>query len=112
MRRFGIYLYFLFSVIAQLILADKVLSVSRELRMPQVVRITKYQMVVAVIPFALGILNLVLKSALEDAAAAERIIEWLFALLMHSYFVLSYFSWRATAFDASFSVDRSRVQKD
>jgi len=109
MRRFGIYLYFLFSVIAQLILASKVLSLSSILRMPDVVRITRYQLSVAIIPFALGVLNLILKATLHDPDPAENIIEWIFALLMQSYFLLSYFSWRATGFSGAFSVDRSRV---
>ena len=109
MRRFGVYLYFLFTVIAQLILVGKVMSVSSGLRIRGVVAITKIQLTITLIPFALGILNLVLKAVLDDAVATERIIEWIFALLMHSYFLLSYFSWRATGFDASFSVERSRV---
>ena len=109
MRRFGVYLYFLFTVIAQLILVGKVMSVSSGLRIRGVVAITKIQLTITLIPFALGILNLVLKAVLDDAVATERIIEWIFALLMQSYFVLSYFSWRATGFDASFSVERSRV---
>lgn len=109
MRRFGVYLYFLFSVIAQLILASKVLSLSSILRIPDVVRITRYQLTVAIIPFALGVLNLILKATLRDPDPAENIIEWIFALLMQSYFLLSYFSWRATGFSGAFSVDRSRV---
>ena len=111
MRRFGVYLYFLFTVVAQLILASKVLSLSSNLRIPEVVRITKYQLALALIPFAIGILNLVLKAVLDDAVASERIIEWIFALLMHSYFLLSYFSWRATGFAGSFAVDTSRVTR-
>ena len=109
LRRFGVYLYFLFTVIAQLILAGKVLRVSSELRIPGIVRITKYQLAIAVFPFALGILNLILKSVLDDSRSAENIIEWIFALLMHFYFMLSFFSWRATGFDALFSVDKSRL---
>ncbi len=109
MRRFGVYLYFLFTVIAQLILAGNVLRVSSELRIPGIVRITKYQLVIAVIPFALGILNLILKPVLDDSRSAEYIIEWIFALLMHFYFMLSFFSWRASGFDALFSVDKSRL---
>ena len=111
MRRFGVYLYFLFTVIAQLILASKVLSVSTHLRIPEVVRITRCQLTLALVPFAIGILNLVLKSVLDDATAAERIIEWIFALLMHTYFLLSYFSWRATGFSGSFAVEDSRVPR-
>jgi len=109
MRRFGVYLYFLFTVVAQLILVAKIMSVSPHLRIRGVVAITKIQLAVALIPFALGILNLVLKAVLEDADASENIIEWIFALLMHAYFLLSYFAWRQTGFDASFSVDRARV---
>ncbi len=111
MRRFGVYLYFLFTVVAQLILIGKVMSVSSSLRIPGVVTITKIQLAVTLIPFALGVLNVVLKAILEDAVALERIIEWIFALLMHTYFLLSYFSWRATGFDASFSVEESRVRR-
>ncbi len=109
MRRYGVYLYFLFTVVAQLLLVAKVMSVSSSLRIPRVVAITKIQLAVTLIPFVLGILNLVLKAVLEDAVATERIIEWIFALLMHSYFLLSYFSWRATGYDASFAVERARV---
>lgn len=105
MRRFGVYFYFAFTVVAQLILASKVLSISSALHIPKVVRITRYQMIIALVPFAIGILNLVLKNVLEDATAPERIIEWIFALLMHFYFLLSYISWRETGFDASFSVE-------
>jgi len=111
MRRFGVYLYFLFTVVAQLILVGKVMSVSSSLRIRRVVAITKIQLAITLIPFALGILNLVLKATLDDAVVAERTIEWIFALLMHSYFLLSYFSWRATGFDASFSVEKSRVSR-
>ena len=109
MRRFGVYLYFLFTVVAQLILVTRVMSVSTRLRIPRVVVITRIQLAVALIPFVLGILNLVLKAVLEDAVASERVIEWIFALLMHSYFLLSYFAWRATGFGASFAVEKSRV---
>ena len=107
MRRFGVYFYFAFTVIAQLVMARKVLSLSAAINLPQVARITRYQFVLAVIPFAIGILNLVLKNTLDDATTAERIIEWIFALLMHVYFLLTYFSWRATAFDVSFSTETS-----
>ena len=112
MRRFGVYVYFTFTVIAQLILARKVMSVSLALRIPRVARITKYQLGLALVPFAIGILNLVLKNVLEDATASERIIEWIFALLMHFYFLLSYFSWRETGFDASFTVRTSSTAKE
>lgn len=106
MRRFGVYLYFLFSVIAQIMLAVKVLRMPAGVCSPFLIRITRIQLALSLIPFALGILNMVLKSILEDSNPSENVIEWIFALMMHSYFVLSYLSWRDTQFSAEFSVRR------
>jgi hypothetical protein len=106
MRRFGVYLYFLFSVIAQIILAVKVLRLPAGICSPFLIRITKIQLTLSLIPFVLGILNMILKSILEDSNPSERVIEWMFALMMQSYFVLSYFSWRDTQFTAGFLVRR------
>ena len=104
MRRFGVYLYFLFSVIAQIILAVKVLQMPAGTCSAFLIRITRIQLALSLTPSALGILNLVLKAVLEDSNPSENVIEWIFALMMQSYFVLSYFSWRDTQFTASFLV--------
>ena len=104
MRRYGVYLYFLLNVIAQLILALRILPVARELGMQRLRMLTHVQLTLSWIPFALGALNLILKATLEDADNAENRIEWIFALLMQSYFVISYFSWRETRFTISYRV--------
>jgi hypothetical protein len=104
MRRYGIYLYFLLNVIAQIILASRVLPLARELGLPRVLHVTRIQLALAWIPFALGALNLILKAVLENADAAENRIEWIFALLMQGYFLLSYVAWRETRFTLSPSV--------
>ncbi len=98
MRRFGVYFYFLFTVIAQIMLARYTIHLARSLNLNSVLKIGKIQMALALIPFILGALNLVLKSTLDNPDPAENIIEWVFALLMQSYFVLTYFSWRDTGF--------------
>jgi len=100
MRRFGIYLYFLFSVIAQILLARQTLRLAGALRLDRLAAIGKVQLGLALVPFALGALNMLLKSTLADPDPAENIIEWIFALLMHAYFVMSYFAWQATGFGA------------
>ena len=98
MRRYGIYLYFLLNVIAKIVLASRVLPLARQLGIPSVLIVTRLQLALAWIPFGLGALNLLLKAILANADAAENRIEWIFALLMQLYFVLTYFSWRDTAF--------------
>jgi len=108
MRRFGIYLYFLFSVIAQIMLARHTLDLSRALALDKLERIGKAQMALALVPFFLGALNLILKSSLANPDPAENIIEWIFALLMHVYFLLTYFAWRGTGFSGRFTTRLSR----
>jgi hypothetical protein len=108
MRRYGIYMYFLLNVIAQIVLASRTLPLVRELALPRVLLVTRIQLALAWIPFALGALNLILKAVLEDADAAENRIEWIFALLMQAYFLLSYMAWRDTHFITTASV---RVEK-
>lgn len=108
MRRFGIYFYFLFTVVAQLMLAVQAIRLSKSAGLAPVLTISRVQFWLAITPFALGVLNLGLKSALDDADAAENIIEWIAALLMHFYFVLTFFTWRDTRFAADWSVNLQR----
>ena len=106
MRRFGVYVYFAGAILAQLILGVRLLTVSKALGQSYLHRIARLQTGLAMVPFVLGILNLVLKAVLDDADAAENIIEWIFALLMHCYFVVSFFAWRKSEFHARYVVRR------
>ena len=98
MRRIGIYFYFGGTVIAQILLARHTLWWSRALGLRRLRLIGRSQMVLALVPFALGALNFVLKSTLADSDPAENVIEWFVALLMHVCFLLSYAAWRDTGF--------------
>jgi hypothetical protein len=106
MRRYGVYMYFLLNVLAQIVLASKVLPVARQLGMQRLVNLTKLQLVLAWFPFALGALNLILKAVLENSDAAENRIEWIFAMQMQLFFVVSYFAWKETHFLASFQAGK------
>ncbi|MEX2125773.1 MAG: hypothetical protein WD795_17930 [Woeseia sp.] len=107
MRRYGVYMYFALNVIAQIILATKVLPVARLLQNRRLITLTRLQLVLAWVPFALGALNLVLKAMLDNSRPAENRIEWIFAIQMQFYFIVSYFSWRETQFSLSFDAGAS-----
>jgi len=109
MRRYGIYMYFLLNVIAQIILASRTLPLVRELALPRVLIATRIQLALAWIPFALGALNLILKALLEDADAAENRIEWIFAFLMQAYFLLSFVAWHSTNFSLAARIELRRT---
>jgi hypothetical protein len=106
MRRFGVYLYFLASVIAQLLLAIETMRLSRQTESKSLRRVALAQLFLSISPFIVGILNLVLKAMLEDSDRAENVIEWIFALMMQCFFLLSYFSWKISKFHANFGVGR------
>jgi hypothetical protein len=106
MRRYGVYLYFALNVFAQLVLAYKVLPLARRWPDTPLLALVRTQLVLGWIPFALGVLNLVLKAVLEDSGPVESRIEWIFAILMQAYFVITWFCWRETGFGVSASVAR------
>lgn len=97
MRRFGIYLYFLGTTLAQLFVALSLRKIRSDVlgRLPQVL------FWLCVLIFMLGIFNLAQKSLLEYATAdaLENSIEWYALTMMHAYFVVLYFAWRRTGFD-------------
>lgn len=102
MRRFGIYVYFLGTVLAQLFVA---LSL-RDARNPALGRLPDVLLWLCVSPFALGLLNLAQKAVLTYAMAdaLENSIEWFASTLIQAYFVVLYFAWRRTGFETRVTV--------
>ncbi len=98
MRRFGIYFYFLGTAIAQVTLAVALLNHARQEAARELARLSVGMLLLCGLPFLLGILNLVLKSILDNADPYENRIEWISALLMQAYFVVLYLAWRITGF--------------
>lgn len=84
MRRYGIYLYFVGTVIAQLTLT---LSLTRS-------RLRQVMLWILAMPFALGVFNFVQKNLSTNPDIIENRIEWIAALLMQVWFVVLYVAWR------------------
>lgn len=103
MRRFGIYLYFLFTIVAQIVLARALLKLPLEAGLRRLARV---QLGLALLPFALGALNTTLKATLADPDPVENVIEWNVALLMQVYVVLSWIGWRRSGFAVDFRLQK------
>jgi hypothetical protein len=101
MRRFGIYFYFLGTVIAQLLVALRVYRAGSSWRLGGV---ASWMLGCALLPFALGILNLVLKSIVENPDPPENAIEWIASLSMQAWFIGLYVAWRRTGYRVSANV--------
>lgn len=98
MRRVGIYFYFLGTVVAQILVSLQARRAAAA--RPDIERVTTAMLWLCLAPFALGILNLVLKQILADPDPAENSIEWVAASLMQAWFVALYLAWKKTGFDA------------
>jgi len=95
MRRFGIYLYFLGTFVAQLWVA---LAMRRAAPKWQLGGNALFMLACCVTPFLLGLLNIVLKSTLANPDPPENTIEWLSSLSMQAWFLGLYAAWRRTDF--------------
>lgn len=98
MRRIGIYIYFAGTAVAQLLCSISLTRFSRRSDRSPLLHLTHWMLTLTVLPFALGILNLVLRQLLEDASTFENRIEWTATLMMQIWFVLLYVAWRRTGF--------------
>ncbi len=97
MRRFGIYFYFTGTAVAQLLVTFRVRAMARDW---PVNGIGSWMLVTVLLPFALGIGNLIQKAVLPepDADALENAIEWIASLSMQAWFLGLYLAWRRTNF--------------
>ena len=86
MRRYGIYFYFVCTVIAQIAVS---------LAVP-VATLRRVMLGIMVTPFVLGLLNFVQKAVVENPDNTENVIEWIVSLLMQLWFVVLWIAWRRT----------------
>lgn len=101
MRRYGIYVFFGFTALAQLLSARDMLT-SAELRGDVTLR--RYALAILWLCLAMllmGLTNVVLKAVLVDPDDAENIIEWNFSILMQAFFLIAWFAWRRTGLSAA-----------
>ena len=101
MRYFGIYFFFLGMVLVELFLAIALLRMpvirdNRRYRLP-----AQSLLALCLAPFVIGLVNVLLKASLDDPDAAENVIEWIAATLMHIYLLVLYVLWQRTQFSAS-----------
>lgn len=94
MRRFGIYFYFLGTVLSQLLLT---LAMQRS-------RLSRTMLMLCLSPFILGIINLLQKVIIVAPNNIENRIEWISSLLMQAWFIVLFFAWKRSGFSVTVSV--------
>jgi len=100
MRRYGIYVFFAFTALAQLLTARDMLAIAgtrgdRRIRLHALVILW-----LCAGMLVMGLTNVVLKAVLPDPDQAENVIEWNFAILMQAFFLIVWRSWKHTGLEA------------
>lgn len=103
MRRIGIYFAFLGGGVAQILIAIALHRISKSSSLDRLLNTARIMLVLCSIPLSLGILNVILKSILDDPGHIENRIEWIVFVVMQCYFFVLYDAWRYTGFTASVS---------
>ena len=91
MRRYGIYVYYVATVIAQIAVS---------LALPAS-RLRRVMLGIMVTPFVLGLANFVQKAVLPEPDNIENVIEWIVSLLMQLWFVALWVAWRRSGLTLS-----------
>lgn len=102
MRRFGVIVYFAFSYLAQLLLLARLRRLAKLGALPVPGWILRGKLAIGVALLAIGLASIVAKNFVADGDRLENAVEWLFALLMVSYFALTWRAWRHSNFRATF----------
>ena len=109
MRRFGIYFAYLGTVLAQFLVALALARISKALHKERLLKQARVLLTLCAATFGLGVLNIVLRAALEDTDASENRIEWIASVLMQVYFLVLFLAWRSTGMTTSVRVRKSGV---
>lgn len=98
MRRYGVNIYFSFSYLAQLMLLSRLqrLRKAGRLSVPRQILTGKLTLMLAML--FLGLASIPMSDIFTDSRRPRNIIEWIFALLMVSYYFFAWRAWRHTGF--------------
>lgn len=96
LRRYGINVYFSFTVLAQILLMSMIV---RDTRLPAWLRGSQFGLCAVLL--LLGLASLPLQFIVADRDAALNALEWTYALLMASFFPLTGSAWRVSGFSLS-----------
>jgi hypothetical protein len=103
MRRFGVTIYFAFSALAQMLLLREVLEMRRQDGLAIPAWITRGKLLIAAALLTAGLVSVPVGNFAPDKDRVMNAIEWIFAAMSSSYYVLTWFAWKATGFRARFT---------
>lgn len=109
MRRFGVTLYFGFSGLAQIMLLAR-LDRLRRLNLSRIPdQLLRLMLLLLVGLLIIGLASIPIRFLIVDKKWARNIVEWNFALLMISYYIVVWRAWHATGYRPTLSLRTNRL---
>lgn len=96
MRRYGVTVFFSFSALAQMVQLRELTLLGERGAQTLPRWVLRAQLTLVGVLLATGLISIPANDLAPDKDRAENVIEWIFAALMSSYYVLSWVAWRTT----------------
>ncbi|MBT8440836.1 MAG: hypothetical protein KJO76_00510 [Gammaproteobacteria bacterium] len=106
MRRFGVNLYFSFSGLAQILLLSRLYKLRARGIESLPHNLLRLMLFLLVLLLVIGLISIPISNFVVDKHIANNIVEWNFALLMISYYVVVWRLWVHTGFSVTLSIER------
>lgn len=90
MRRYGINIYFGFTFLAQLLLANRLYRLAESAGNKALFVIARAMIGLCLLLLIIGLYSIPARYFIADHTVMERVLEWNFALLMHGWFFLAW----------------------
>lgn len=94
MRRYGINIYFGFTYLAQLLLANRLYRLAESAGDSTLFAIARAMIGLCLLLLIIGLYSIPARYFIADHTVMERVLEWNFALLMHGWFFLAWLGWK------------------
>jgi hypothetical protein len=94
MRRYGINIYFGFTFLAQLLLANRLYRLAESAGNKALFVIARAMISLCLLLLIIGLYSIPARYFIADHTVMERVLEWNFALLMHGWFFLAWLGWK------------------
>lgn len=102
MRRYGVFVYFGFNFIAQVLLTGRLLGAVAGGRARFPAAVVRAKLAVCAFVLTCGIVNVFAGALLTDPTALQNIMEWSASLPMAGFYLLTWWAWRKDRFAFSF----------
>lgn len=104
-RRIGVTLFFACALISQLMVSDQIYKAVKAGRLSLPYGLHYWLVVICVLMLLIGLSSIPVSIYFPHTSLLDNIIEWSYAVVMYSFYIVTGFIWRATDYRLDFHVE-------